>query len=122
MRADVRSDEGVPIGCERFFRPGYSANLVSAWLPALDGVEGKLRVGGTIADVGCGLGASTLPMAKAYRKSTLTGFDLHQVSIERARERAAAAGLGARARFELALAAGFPGAGYRLVNMFVCLH
>ena len=115
-------DEGVPIGCERFFRPGYNANLVSAWLPALEGVEGKLRVGATVADVGCGLGASTLLMAKAYPKSTVTGFDSHQVSIERARENATAAGLGDRARFEVALAAGFPGAGYDLVTMFDCLH
>jgi SAM-dependent methyltransferase len=115
-------DEGVPIGCERFFRPGYNANLVSTWLPALDGVEDKLRVGATVADVGCGLGTSTRLMAEAYPRSTFTGFDYHQGSIEHARQRAKTANLADRARFEVAPAAGFTGTGYDLVAMFDCLH
>lgn len=115
-------DEGVPIGCERFFRPGYNANLVSAWLPALEGVVAKLTDGAAVADVGCGLGASTRLMAKAFPNSNVTGFDSHQESIDLAREKATAAGLDDRARFEVALAAGFPGTGYDLVTMFDCLH
>jgi SAM-dependent methyltransferase len=115
-------DEGVPIGCERFFRPGYNANLVSAWLPALEGLVGKLTVGAAVADVGCGLGASTRLMAKAFPKSAFTGFDSHQESIDLAREKAQVGGLGDRARFEVALAAGFPGTSYDLVTMFDCLH
>jgi SAM-dependent methyltransferase len=115
-------DEGVAIGCERFFRPGYNANLVSAWLPALDSVEEKLLAGASVADVGCGLGASTRLMAKAYPNSRFSGFDYHAESIERARQKAEAAGLGGRTRFEVAPAASFPGADYDLVAMFDCLH
>jgi len=115
-------DAGVPIGCERFFRPGYNANLVSAWLPALDGVDDKLRTGARVADVGCGLGASIRLMAQAYPNSTFHGFDYHAESIELAREKAESAGLGGRARFEVAPAASFPGTDYDLVAMFDCLH
>src|SRR6184192_1675258 len=115
-------DAGVPTGCERFFRPGYNANLVSAWLPALDGVEAKLRVGSKVADVGCGLGASTRLMAQAYPRSKFTGFDYHQESIALARQKAKDAGLQDSARFEIAPAAKFPGNDYDLVAMFDCLH
>jgi SAM-dependent methyltransferase len=109
-------------GTERFFRPGYVANLVGAWLPALDGVEAKLLSGATVADVGCGHGASTLIMAEAYPRSTFVGFDYHEESIHRARTAAAAAGLGDTVRFEVAGAGDFPGSGYDLVAMFDCLH
>jgi SAM-dependent methyltransferase len=115
-------DEGVHVGCERFFRPGYNANLVSAWLPALEGVEDKLRAGARVADVGCGLGTSTLLLAAAYPNSTIHGFDYHDESISRARERARDAGLNGRASFDVAPAAAFPGTGYDLVAMFDCLH
>src|SRR5438067_9489436 len=115
-------DLGVSTGCERFFRPGYNANLVSAWLPALDGVEEKLRVGATVADVGCGLGSSTRLMAQAYPASNITGFDYHRESIEGAREETRAAGLADRVAYEVAPAAAFPGANYDLVTMFDCLH
>jgi SAM-dependent methyltransferase len=115
-------DEGVHIGCERFFRPGYNANLVSSWLPALEGVTEKLRVGATVADVGCGLGASTRLMAQAFPRSAFTGFDYHEGSIELARQETVEAGLDGSVRFEAAPAAAFPGKGYDLVTMFDCLH
>jgi 2-polyprenyl-3-methyl-5-hydroxy-6-metoxy-1,4-benzoquinol methylase len=112
----------VPTGCERFFRPGYNANLVSTWIPALDGVEEKLRVGARVADVGCGLGASSRLMAEAYPRSRVTGFDYHKESIELARKKAEAAGLSDRLHFEVAPAAKFPGTGYDLVTVFDSLH
>ena len=109
-------------GTERFFRPGYAANLVSQWLPALDGVEARLRAGAKVADVGCGHGASTLIMAEAYPESQFIGFDYHEPSIEHAREAARQAGLGARATFEVATAKDFPGSAYDLVAVYDCLH
>jgi len=115
-------DAGVATGCERFFRPGYNANLVSSWLPALDGVEDKLRVGAQVADVGCGLGASTRLMAASYPRSHFAGFDYHKESIDLANQKADAAGLQDRIKFEVAPASSFPGTGYDLVAMFDCLH
>src|SRR5579872_1246885 len=112
-------DHGVMIGCERFFRPGYNANLVSTWLPALDGVEAKLRVGGKVADVGCGLGASTRLMAEAYPRSQFVGFDYDAESIELARAKSKTV---KNAAFEIASAAAYPGNGYDLITMFDCLH
>ncbi|HJU03238.1 MAG TPA: class I SAM-dependent methyltransferase [Actinomycetes bacterium] len=109
-------------GCERFFRPGYAANLVGSWIPALDGVEARLQAGARVADVGCGHGASTALMAKAYPRSSFTGFDYHGASIEEARKRAAEAGVADRAGFEVAPAAAYPGQGYDLVTTFDALH
>ena len=107
-------DEGVFIGCEQFFRPGYITNLIPSWIPALDGVADKLRVGATVADIGCGLGASAILLAQEYPNSRFTGSDYHDQSIEIARKRAADVGVGDRVRFEVAPAAGFSGAGYDL--------
>jgi SAM-dependent methyltransferase len=127
----VRTGEGVGWhehvhdvheGCERFFRPGYNANLLSEWLPALDGVVSKLERGGRAADVGCGHGASTILMARAFPNSEFTGYDYHAGSIATARERAREAGLEGRARFEAEPAATYSGGGYDLVTMFDCLH
>jgi 2-polyprenyl-3-methyl-5-hydroxy-6-metoxy-1,4-benzoquinol methylase len=109
-------------GCERFFRPGYNANLVPSWLPALDGVVEKLAAGAKVADIGCGHGASTIVMAEAYPNSTFVGSDYHEGSIETARQRAQEAGVADRVRFEIAAAAAHPGEGYDLVTMFDCLH
>jgi len=109
-------------GCERFFRPGYNANLISAWLPALDGVVGKLERGAKVADVGCGHGASTILMAQAFPRSNFTGSDYHEGSIETARQRAAEAGVSDRVRFETAAASSYSGEDYDLVTMFDCLH
>ena len=109
-------------GTERFFRPGYTANLVSSWIPALDGVEARLKAGAKVADVGCGHGASTVIMAQAYPKSSFVGFDYHAPSIERARAAAAEAGVADRVKFEVARAQDFPGSGYDLVAVFDCLH
>ena len=114
--------EDVFTGCERFFRPGYVANLVTSWLPALDGVSEKLAAGGRVADVGCGLGTSTQLMATAFPNARVTGFDYHERSIELARKAAADAGLANRVTFEAAAAADFPGTGYDLVATFDCLH
>jgi SAM-dependent methyltransferase len=109
-------------GCERFFRPGYNANLVTAWLPALDGVVEKLERGARVADVGCGHGASTIVMAKAFPSSTFVGTDYHEGSIATARERATEAGVDSRVRFETDPASSYAGDGYDLVTMFDCLH
>ncbi len=109
-------------GTDRFFRAGYQAGLVEAWLPALAGVEGKLLSGGTVADVGCGHGASTIIMAEAFPRSSFVGFDSHEASVKWARQAAAAAGVGDRVRFEVAGAADYAGTGYDLVAMFDCLH
>jgi SAM-dependent methyltransferase len=109
-------------GTERFFRPGYRANLVAEWIPALDGVVEKLEAGAKVADVGCGHGASTILMAAAYPNSTFIGFDYHDSSIESARAAANEAGLGERIRFEVARAQDFPGTDYDLVCVFDCLH
>lgn len=109
-------------GTERFFRPGYNTNLKSSWIPALEGVESKLMQGATVADVGCGHGASTILMAQAYPKARFYGFDYHEPSIERAREEAQKAGVGDRIVFEQATAKNFPHHDYDLVAMFDCLH
>jgi 2-polyprenyl-3-methyl-5-hydroxy-6-metoxy-1,4-benzoquinol methylase len=110
------------VGTERFFRPGYAANLVSTWIPALQGVDAKLQSGGRVADVGCGLGASTILMAKSYPKSEFVGFDYHDKSIETARQRAKEAGVSDRIRFEVAKAKDYPGDSYDFVTFFDCLH
>ena len=109
-------------GCERFFRTMYNAHLVGEWLPALDGVVEKLERGATVADVGCGYGASTVIMAQAFPNSTFTGFDYHEASIAAARARAIEAGVEDRVRFEVAAATQFPGAGFDLVTTFDALH
>jgi SAM-dependent methyltransferase len=109
-------------GTERFFRPGYAANLISSWIPALDGVQAKLESGALVADIGCGHGASTILMAEAFPKSEFVGFDYHDGSIAVAREKASDAGLDGRVSFEVATAKGYPGEGYDLVAMFDCLH
>ena len=109
-------------GTERFFRPGYIANLVESWIPALDGVADKLRRGVKVADVGCGHGASAIILAKEFPHSTFVGFDYHQPSIEAARKAAAEAGVADRVRFEVAAAKNYPGDGYDLVTFFDCLH
>jgi SAM-dependent methyltransferase len=116
-----RHSHDVFEGCERFFRPGYNANLLTAWLPALDGVVEKLERGAAVADVGCGHGSSTILMAQAFPNSTFTGSDYHAGSIETARERAREAGVD-NVRFEVALAASYSGTKYDFVTMFDCLH
>ena len=115
-------DEDVFVGCEQFFRPGYIANLIPSWIPALDGVEDKLQAGAKVADVGCGLGASTILLAEHYPNAQLYGCDYHDESIELARKRAADAGVANRVVFETASAQTFGGTGYDLVATFDCLH
>jgi SAM-dependent methyltransferase len=109
-------------GTDRFFRPGYVANLTDSWLPALDGVVAKLEAGARVADVGCGLGSSTLTMAEAYPNSHFDGFDFHGPSIEQARERAAAAGVSGNTEFDKLTAKETPAKGYDLICMFDALH
>lgn len=115
-------EKGLFEGCERFFRPNYIANLTTSWIPALEGVQEKLRAGARVADVGCGHGASTLLMAKAYPASHFTGFDYHAASVKRAQEQAEKAGVADRVHFEVASAKEFPGKDYDLVAFFDCLH
>jgi SAM-dependent methyltransferase len=114
--------DGVFHGCEKFFRPGYAANLVSSWIPSLQDVKEKLEAGARVADVGCGKGASTLLMAKAFPKSQFFGFDYHAKSIEGARESAKREGVSDRVTFEVAKAKEFPGRDYDFVAVFDCLH
>ncbi len=109
-------------GCERFFRPGYNAHLVTEWLPALEGVVERLQAGATVADVGCGHGASTILMARSFPNSTFVGSDYHEGSIATARERAAEAGVSDRVSFQVAPASAYSGSSYDLVTMFDCLH
>jgi SAM-dependent methyltransferase len=125
-----RKGEGVPwgdhyqclfCGTEKFFRPSYRANLVPSWIPALTGVEEKLKRGAKVADVGCGHGVSTITMAEAYPDSSFVGFDFHEPSIARARELAQEAGVD-NARFDVATAKNYPGSDYDLVAFFDCLH
>jgi SAM-dependent methyltransferase len=109
-------------GTERFFRPGYNANLVSTWIPALDGMEAKLNDGALVADIGCGHGASTILMAKAYPNSRFIGFDYHGPSIDSARQAAAEAGVAGRTDFQVASAKDYPGRDYDMVAIFDALH
>jgi len=131
MEANFRSGGGLEWGhqhaclfegTERFFRAGYIGNLVTSWIPALDGVQAKLEAGAKVADVGCGCGASTILMAKAFPRSTFRGFDYHQGSIDIATARAKAAGVADRVTFGVAKSTDYPGTGYDLVAHFDCLH
>jgi 2-polyprenyl-3-methyl-5-hydroxy-6-metoxy-1,4-benzoquinol methylase len=115
-------DPGLFRGTELFFRPSYAANLISSWIPSLEGVEAKLKNGARVADVGCGLGASTILMAQAFPNATFVGYDYHDKSIEMARQRAEDAGVSDRVRFEVAHAKDFPKKGYDFVTFFDCLH
>ncbi|HUB42845.1 MAG TPA: class I SAM-dependent methyltransferase [Streptosporangiaceae bacterium] len=115
-------DGDVFVGCEQFFRPGYIANLVPSWIPALDGVQDKLLAGASVADIGCGLGASTILLAQQYPSSRFSGSDYHEGSIELARKRAGNAGVADRVTFEVATASSFSGSGYDLAATFDCLH
>jgi 2-polyprenyl-3-methyl-5-hydroxy-6-metoxy-1,4-benzoquinol methylase len=128
--AAIRENRGLPwsgrspccfCGTDRFFRPGYATNLIASWIPALSGVEDRLRAGGRAADIGCGHGSSTLLMAEAFPAATFVGFDFHAPSIAEAREKARAAGL-ANVSFEVAAAKDFGGEDYDLVCIFDALH
>jgi SAM-dependent methyltransferase len=114
--------DGVFHGCEKFFRPGYAANLVPSWIPALTGVTEKLEAGARVADVGCGKGASTLLMAKAFPNSHFFGFGYHDKSIQAARDSAERSGLSDRVSFDVSTAKTFPGKDYDFVAVFDCLH
>jgi SAM-dependent methyltransferase len=114
--------DDVFTGCERFFRPSYAAHLVDEWIPALDGVEAKLRAGARVADVGCGLAASSILLAEAFPNTRISGFDYHEESIAQARERVADAGVADRVWLARAAAEELPGDGYDLVCCFDCLH
>ena len=115
-------DSEVHCGCERFFRVGYSAHLIDEWLPALDGVDERLKAGARVADVGCGHGASSILIAQAYPETEVVGSDYHEGSIAQARERAEEAGVSDRVSFEAAAADGFSGTGFDLVACFDSLH
>ncbi|HEY1449039.1 MAG TPA: class I SAM-dependent methyltransferase [Caulobacteraceae bacterium] len=131
VERSFRTGEGVrwgdTAGClfcatGAFFRPGYVNNIVQDWVPALDGVEDKLKAGAKVADVGCGVGFSTLLMAEAYPNSQFVGYDFHEPSVEEARRHAGAHNLGDRVRFEVAKAKDIAETGYDLVTFFDCLH
>jgi SAM-dependent methyltransferase len=115
-------DPDLFVGTEKFFRPGYSAYLVDSWIPALSGIEDKLRTGGKVADVGCGHGASTIIMAKAFPDTEFYGYDSHPDSIVKAKEKAEAAGLSDRVHFEVVSATDYQNKGFDLICFFDCLH
>jgi SAM-dependent methyltransferase len=115
-------DDDVFVGCDAFYRPGYVADLVATWIPALEGVHEKLAAGARVADVGCGLGSTSVLLAEAYPRTTVIGSDLHEASIELARKRSADAGVADRVDFQVASAQDFFGGDYDLVTMFDCLH
>jgi 2-polyprenyl-3-methyl-5-hydroxy-6-metoxy-1,4-benzoquinol methylase len=115
-------NEDVFVGCDAFYRPGYVAELVPNWIPAVDGLHEKLTAGGRVADLGCGLGTSSVLMAQAYPRTTIIGWDYHPESIELARKKAAEAGVCDRVSFEVATAQTFGGTGYDLVTTFDALH
>jgi 2-polyprenyl-3-methyl-5-hydroxy-6-metoxy-1,4-benzoquinol methylase len=113
---------GLFHGVERLFGVGYRARLVGDWIPALDGVEARLRAGARVADIGCGHGLSTILMAQAFPDASFDGYDVHAESIDIARRRADEAGVADRARFSVARADDYPGHGYDLVTCFDALH
>jgi len=115
-------DERLFRGTERFFRPGYVANLVPSWIPAFDGLDAELRQGIRVADIGCGHGASTIVLAQEYPASHFVGSDYHAPSIEAARKAAAEAGVTDRTTFEVQRAQDVSGGPYDLVCLFDCLH
>jgi SAM-dependent methyltransferase len=115
-------DPDLFVGTEKFFRPGYTAHLVDSWIPSLTGIEDKLKAGAKVADVGCGHGASTVIMAKAYPNSKFWGFDNHQASIDYARSKAEAEGVADRVKFEVAPAIEIPNESFDLICFFDCLH
>jgi 2-polyprenyl-3-methyl-5-hydroxy-6-metoxy-1,4-benzoquinol methylase len=115
-------DDDVFVGCDAFYRPGYVANLIADWIPALDGVQARLAAGARIADVGCGLGSTSVLMAQAFPRSSVTGSDYHSASIDLARKSAADAGVADRVEFEVAGADSFSGQNFDLVTTFDCLH
>ena len=115
-------DPDLFVGTEKFFRPGYNAHLVNDWIPAMTGADEKLKSGAKVADVGCGHGASTIIMAKAYPNSRFHGFDNHEASISTAKQKAIDAGVADRVTFEVANAGSIPDGGYDLICFFDCLH
>jgi 2-polyprenyl-3-methyl-5-hydroxy-6-metoxy-1,4-benzoquinol methylase len=115
-------DSDLFVGTERFFRPGYAAHLIATWIPALTGIEEKLKAGAKVADIGCGHGSSTIIMAQAYPNSRFWGFDNHEKSIATAQQRAADAGVSDRVTFAVANASELPDEQYDLVTFFDCLH
>lgn len=115
-------DPDLFVGTERFFRPGYQAHLVAEWIPALTGIEEKLKSGAKVADVGCGHGASTIIMAQAFPNSEFHGFDNHEVSIEVARTRAREAGVADRVKFTVSSADDIPDEKFTMITFFDCLH
>jgi SAM-dependent methyltransferase len=115
-------DPGLFSGVARAFRPAFETHLVSSWIPALDGIDTRLRVGGRVADVGCGFGTSTVLIAQGYPETAVAGFDQHDVSIDAARRAAADAGVADRVTFEVADAATLPGSDYDLITIFNALH
>lgn len=115
-------DPRLFLGTERFFRPGYKAALVPAWIPALEGVQAKLEAGAKVADIGCGHGASSIIMAQAFPNSKFYGYDYHEGSIKTAKERAKEAGATGNTKFEKASATEYKEGDFDLICFFDCLH
>jgi 2-polyprenyl-3-methyl-5-hydroxy-6-metoxy-1,4-benzoquinol methylase len=119
----AEQDPDLFSGTEASFRPVYEAYLLKYWIPSLHvDVQKKLMEGGRVADVGCGFGASTLIMARAFRNSQFHGFDSHPASMEHAAALAASEGMEQSVHFQVARSTEFPGGPYDLITFFTCLH
>lgn len=113
---------GVFDGVARATAPAFKAFLVDVWLAATDGVTERLERGARVADIGCGYGVALRVLADAFPNSTFVGFDVHQPSIDRARQDLTSGATGRQVTFEVASAVAYPAGGYDLICFLDSLH
>lgn len=104
-------------------RPMFLHRLGPTYLASVPDLDATLRAGGRVADIGCGLGWSSIGIALSYPEATVDGYDVDAPSVEAARRNAHEAGLSDRVRFHVADAAVPPEGGpYDVVTAFECIH